>query len=84
MLCHGPGQQLIDPVDVMVCNALEHIAQIGLRIDAAQLGSANQRINHRRRVSSAIRAKVQIVFPANGNAPENVFTIFPFEVKMSQ
>ena len=40
-----PWQQLLDAVDGMLGDALEHMAQLGFGIEAVELGGANQRID---------------------------------------
>jgi len=32
-----PREQLIEPIDFVIMNAVEHIGQIGLRVDAVHL-----------------------------------------------
>jgi len=41
-LSEKPGHQLIEPGDLVVSDAGEHISQPGLRIDAVQLGGFDQ------------------------------------------
>jgi hypothetical protein len=50
-----PGQQLVDAVDGMIGDALEHMAQIEFRIEAIQLGCAQKSINRSRAFSAGIR-----------------------------
>ena len=40
-----PWEQLINPVDLVVCDAAEGIGEPGLRIDAVELGGLNQGID---------------------------------------
>ena len=47
----------------MVGDALEHMAQVGLRIDADELGRADQGVNHRRAVPAVVGAEMQVVPP---------------------
>ena len=44
--CEGlpiPREQLIEPIDLVVVNAVEHIGQISLRVDAVHLRCFNDR-----------------------------------------
>jgi hypothetical protein len=50
-----PGQQLVDAVDGMIGDALEHMAQIEFRIEAIQLGCTQKGINRSRAFSAGIR-----------------------------
>jgi len=60
-LGHDPGQQLIDPIDRMLADALQHVAQIRLRLDRIELGRADQGVEHRRACAPRIGAQMQIV-----------------------
>jgi len=41
--CPIPRQQLIQPVDLVVVDAVENVSKIGLRIEAVELGRLNDR-----------------------------------------
>lgn len=56
-----PWQQLFDAVDGMLGNALEHMAQIGLRIETVELGCPDQRVDRRRSLAALVRAGKQVV-----------------------
>lgn len=45
ILCQMPGQQVINPVDRMIRNARQHMAQICFRIDVIELGGDNQAVD---------------------------------------
>lgn len=40
-----PGQQFIDAVDWVICNAREDVAQVGFRVEGVQLGRADQAVD---------------------------------------
>jgi hypothetical protein len=40
-----PGQQIIDFIDRMLCDALEHTAQVGLAVEIVELGGANEAVD---------------------------------------
>ena len=42
-----PGQQIVDPVDRVVGDAGEHVAQVGLRIEAVQGRGLDERVENR-------------------------------------
>jgi hypothetical protein len=42
---HPPGQQLVNPIDGMVGDAPEHMVQVSLRINAAELARADQAVD---------------------------------------
>ncbi len=67
MLAHStrlskpPGQQLVDAIDLMICDAAEHVSQPRLRIDAVELGRFDQRVGNRRRPSAPVRAHKKVI-----------------------
>jgi hypothetical protein len=54
----------------MVRNAIEHMAQVGLRVDAAQLGRADQCVDDRSATPPGIGAQVQEVLASNRDASQ--------------
>ena len=55
-----PGQEFVDAVDGMIGDAFEHLAQIEFRIDAVQLGRAEQSIDRSRAFSAGIRTGEEV------------------------
>src|SRR5215471_18955668 len=52
-----PRQQLVEPIDrVSIDHALEHVAQIGVRLNAIHLASFDKRTKRRPSLSANIRA----------------------------
>jgi hypothetical protein len=49
-----PGQKIGDAVDGMICDAIEELAKIKLRIEAVQLRCANQRVKSCCPLTSAV------------------------------
>jgi hypothetical protein len=45
----------------MVRNALQHMAQVRIRINAIELAGANQAVNHCGTVATTVGAEVQVV-----------------------
>lgn len=48
-----PGQQLVDPDDLVVGDAAEDVGEPGLRIDSVQLGALDQGVGDGRRSAAA-------------------------------
>ena len=61
----------------MVGNALQHVAQIGLRGESVQLGGSYQAIEGCGTISAAIRSREQVVLSAQCDSPD----ILPMSVK---
>jgi len=51
-----PGQQFVDPVDRVLGDPREHFAQVGLRVEPAQRGGADQTVHRRRPPPAGIRS----------------------------
>jgi hypothetical protein len=47
-----PGQQFVDPIDRVLADAGEEIAQIGFGLDAVELGGADDGIEDRSSLAS--------------------------------
>jgi hypothetical protein len=58
-----PGQQLCDAVHRMVGDALQHLAQVGLGIEAVQLGGSEQAIESRGSFPTGVGAGEQVILP---------------------
>ena len=65
-----PGQEVVYPVDGMLGDALQHVAQPSLGVDAIELGRANQAIHRGRALAAAVGAGKQEVAPAVCNAAQ--------------
>jgi len=50
-----PGQELVEPRDLVIGDAAENIGEPSLRIDAVQLGGLDQRIGDGRGFATALR-----------------------------
>lgn len=57
-----PGQHFVDARDGQIGDAFQHVLQIAFRIDAVQLGRADQRVDCRGGLSAGVRAAEEIVF----------------------
>jgi hypothetical protein len=59
-----PGQELVDPVDRVVGDAGEHVAQVGLRIEAVQGRGLDERVENRSPTTTGVRAGKEVVLAA--------------------
>ena len=57
----------------MVGNALQHLAQIRLRVQAVQFRRADQAIDGGTPFAAGIRTREQIVLPAQSDSPQGTF-----------
>ena len=62
-----PGQQLVDPIDRMLGDALDDVAQISLWIEVIELGRANQAVDGRGALATGIGTAEQVIFSAEGH-----------------
>lgn len=71
--CDIPRQELVNPIDRMISDVREHMAQPGLRINAIELGGADQRIDCCGPFPTAVGAGKEIIAPTNGNPTQCPF-----------
>ena len=62
-----PGQEVLDPIDRMIGDVGQHMAQPGLGVNTAQLGRADQRVDGGGTLAPAVGTGEQIVAPADGD-----------------
>lgn len=67
---HIPRQQLSHLVDRMLADALQHMAQVRLRVEPIEFGRAQQTVDSRSTLAPSVLAHEQEVFPAKGNGPD--------------
>ncbi len=67
---HGPRQQFVDAVDRMVSNALEHVGEIRLGIEAIQACRADQAIHRGGTFATEVGAGEQVIPSAEGDAAQ--------------
>lgn len=60
-ISHMPGQQVVNPLDRMVGDMCQHMAEVRLRIDAIELGTDDQRVHGRGPLAAAVGAEVHEV-----------------------
>jgi hypothetical protein len=65
-----PGQEVVDPVDRMVGDVGEHMAQPGLGVNTVELGRTDQRVGGGGTLATAVGASEQVVAPADGDATQ--------------
>jgi len=64
-----PGQQFVDAVDRVIGDAREHVAEVGFRIDAVQLGRADQAVDRGGAVAAGIGSSKQVVLAIMDHHP---------------
>jgi hypothetical protein len=62
-----PREQLVEPPGRVGGDAREQVAQVGLRIDAVELGGLDQCVDGGGALAAVIRAGEQVVLAAEGN-----------------
>ena len=67
---NAPRQQLVHPVDRVVSDAFEYIAQVRLRVHPVELGGTDQAVNRSTPFTALIGADGQIVLAPQGNGPQ--------------
>ena len=67
----APRQQFVDAVAWMLGDAVEHIGEPCLRVDAAGLGCLDQRMGDRNGLASGERTREQIILPSEGDGAQN-------------
>ena len=68
--CRGgvtPGQQFVQPSDLVIGDAAEDISQPCLRIDAVELGGFDQGVGDCSGFTAALGADEKIILPAQGD-----------------
>lgn len=76
--CHWrpvPRQQIIEPVALVIVDAVEDVGEIGKRVETVQLGRFNDRHRAREGFRAGICAREEPVFPSDSQ--------FPFILPMS-
>lgn len=51
-----PRQQFRYPVDRKISDALQHLAQVGFRVDAIEFGGLEQRVDRSRALAAVVRS----------------------------
>ena len=68
-----PRQELIDPVDLVIGDAVEHIGQPGLRVDTVKLGGFDQGVGYGGGFAAAFGSDEQVVFAAQSHGFDGSF-----------
>lgn len=68
-----PRQEVVDPVDRMIGDIGQHMAQPGLGVDTVELGRADQRVDGGGAFAAAVGASKQVVATADGHAAQSAF-----------
>ena len=68
-----PRQKFLNAIDGMLGDALQHLAQIGFRVETVQFGRANQAIDCGSAFATGIGSREQIVLPPQGHGPQRPF-----------
>lgn len=64
-----PGQQIADPIDRVIRYVRQHIAQISLRIDAIEFGTADERVHRGGALAAAVGAQEHKILAPQGQSP---------------
>ena len=67
-----PGQEVIDPVDRMIGDVSQHMAQPRFGVDTVELGRADQRVDRRCALAAAVhtRASEKVVATVDSDATQ--------------
>ena len=65
-----PGQQFVDPLDRMIGDAGDDIAEIGFRIEAVELGRFDEGVHRRGAFAAAVGTGEQPVFASQSQRPD--------------
>src|SRR5271156_5520345 len=68
-----PRQELVEPVDIVIVDAPEHVGKPSLRIDIVELGRVNERQHHSGALPTAIGAGEQPRLPPESNSAQLAF-----------
>lgn len=80
LVSHSPRQQLLDAIDRMLGDTLDHIAQVRLGIDAVELGRTDQAVDRGGTLAAGIGTGEQVIL-----APEcNCAVILPISGRKSK
>jgi hypothetical protein len=64
-----PRQQIVDPIDRVVGDAGEQVAQVGLWIEAVQGRGLDERVENRSPTTAGVRAGKEVVLAAQRDRP---------------
>jgi hypothetical protein len=76
-----PRQQFINPVDLVVCDAAEGIAEPCLWVDAVEFGGRNQCVDDGGGFAAPLRSNEHVVFATNSDAAYGAFGCVVVELK---
>lgn len=57
-----PGQEFVDPVDRVLGDASEELAQVGLWVEAIELGGADEAVERRGTLAASVGSSEEIIF----------------------
>ena len=64
-----PGQEILDVADGMICDLSQHGAEIEFRIDAVELGRADERVESGGALTSRIGAGEEVILAVMAKIP---------------
>jgi len=78
-----PRQQVVDPADGMVGDTFEDMVEVEFRIEAVELGGAEQRIDDGGAFATGVRACEEIVLTTERNHAQRPFGGVVVDLQMS-
>ena len=66
---HIPGQQIGDPIDWVIGDACEHVAEIVFRIEPVELGRTDEGVDRSGPLSAGIGAGEQVILSVMARFP---------------
>jgi hypothetical protein len=63
LVSDNPRREFVDAIDGMFCNARQHEAQIGFRIDVVEFRGADQAIDRSGTLTTRVGAGEQVIAP---------------------
>ena len=69
-----PGQEFLEPVHWMFCDAFEHVAQVEFRVESVELRRTEQAVDGRSTLAAGIRASEEVVLATQSNGAQGAFS----------
>src|ERR1700761_578574 len=69
-----PGQEFLEPVHGMFCDAFEHVAQVEFRVESVELRRTEQGVDSSSTLATSVRAGEEVVLAAQGHGAQGAFS----------